>query len=193
MNSALDQIRYQASQATPESNLENRAAMIARRQARSRQERDGIMIGGGVGFNSTFRSQQDMQMASRQTQYDQLSPQDRNEQEAWAQTQLGQNSGRCPQRYEWIRQSGGYRCGGGTHFVTDALLAEGKGRYYKPNVVKGVKTTLRLQDGSSWSGPFPVQESDDRMTVRLDQGYGQAAQGRQGGERPLLGGRRSVR
>jgi hypothetical protein len=73
------------------------------------------------------------------------------------------------------------------------LLAEGKGRYYKPNVVKGVKTTLKLQDGSSWSGPFPVQEGDDRTTVRLDQRYGQAVQGRPGGERPLLGGRRGGR
>jgi hypothetical protein len=35
-------------------------------------------------------------------------------------------------------------CGGGTHFVTDALLAEGKGWYYKSNIVKGMKIILKL-------------------------------------------------
>lgn len=30
--------------------------------------------------------------------------------------------GPCPMGYHWIKQSGGYRCAGGSHFLTDAML-----------------------------------------------------------------------
>ena len=30
--------------------------------------------------------------------------------------------GVCPVGYHWIKQAGGYRCKGGSHFVTDAQL-----------------------------------------------------------------------
>lgn len=32
--------------------------------------------------------------------------------------------GNCPAGYDWIQQSGGYRCSGGSHFISDAQLGE---------------------------------------------------------------------
>lgn len=149
---------------------------------------------GGVGFNTTFRTQHDVQMAARQVRYDELSVQDRSEQEVWAQSQLKQIVGRCPQSFGWIRETGGYRCGGGDHLVTDELLAEGKGRYYESgrrDMVSGLKPDLRLLDGSTWLGPYLRERGGDRGPNRLDQRYDQG-HGR-GWDRPLLRGRRSGR
>jgi len=35
--------------------------------------------------------------------------------------------GKCPADFEWIRVPGGYNCEPGNHWMTDALLIEGKG------------------------------------------------------------------
>jgi hypothetical protein len=45
----------------------------------------------------------------------------RRQQEAKAQEKL-RCMGVCPVGYRWIKQAGGYRCAGGTHFVTDSQL-----------------------------------------------------------------------
>lgn len=47
----------------------------------------------------------------------------RRQDEARVQTRL-QEIGQCVAGFQWIRQSGGYRCAGGSHFVTDEQLAK---------------------------------------------------------------------
>lgn len=46
----------------------------------------------------------------------------RKRDEARVQSRL-QQIGKCVAGFQWIRQPGGYRCAGGSHFVTDAQLA----------------------------------------------------------------------
>lgn len=46
----------------------------------------------------------------------------REKDEARVLTRL-QEIGKCVAGFQWIRQSGGYRCAGGSHFVTDGQLA----------------------------------------------------------------------
>jgi hypothetical protein len=46
---------------------------------------------------------------------------ERKRQEATAQTKLRQ-MGICPAGFQWIKQGGGYKCAGGTHWVNDAQL-----------------------------------------------------------------------
>ena len=41
--------------------------------------------------------------------------------EAQAQAKL-RSIGVCPVGFRWIKQAGGYRCAGGTHYVTDSEL-----------------------------------------------------------------------
>jgi hypothetical protein len=47
--------------------------------------------------------------------------QDKLRREAEERAKL-QRSGRCPMGYAWIKQSGGYRCAGGSHWVPDSQM-----------------------------------------------------------------------
>ncbi|KAG4433411.1 hypothetical protein IFR05_011097 [Cadophora sp. M221] len=70
-------------------------------------------------------------MASRQTERSNLAPHE-GKQEQWAQRIITQ-IGTCPQKLPWKRinlpptECGGYQCEGLGHFISDALIAEGKG------------------------------------------------------------------
>ncbi|KAF8853830.1 hypothetical protein BDZ45DRAFT_566739, partial [Acephala macrosclerotiorum] len=80
---------------------------------------------------SIFKSEYDIKMAERQMSMRFLPPAEQKEQEEWAQTQLKQNaSSNCPVGLIWVRCKDGYRCLGGAHYVSDKLLAEGKGGWY---------------------------------------------------------------
>ena len=92
-----------------------------------------------VGLKSVFKTQRDVIMASRQTRFDTLSPKDKQEQEAWAQSMI--KNGPCPEGYDWDRIDQGYRCRGGGHAVTDEQLSEGKGGLW--GIVNG-----------EWEGPY---------------------------------------
>ncbi|EEY22939.1 cbbX [Verticillium alfalfae VaMs.102] len=51
-----------------------------------------------------------------------IGAENRRRQEAEARRKLAL-SGRCPVGYAWIKQAGGYRCAGGSHFVRDLEMA----------------------------------------------------------------------
>jgi hypothetical protein len=67
-------------------------------------------------------------MASKQPNYATLTPQEKTEQDNWAQEMI-KRVGACPENFDWVRREnpGGYQCEGGGHGITDELLAEGKG------------------------------------------------------------------
>jgi hypothetical protein len=75
---------------------------------------------------SILLTPEDIAMASHQLNIDNLSPEDRVKQEEWARIMCRQSVG-CMSGFEFYRIKGGYRCGGGFHYTTDKLLAEGKG------------------------------------------------------------------
>ncbi|KAH7410765.1 hypothetical protein BKA64DRAFT_772001 [Cadophora sp. MPI-SDFR-AT-0126] len=112
-------------------------------------------------LTTSFTSEHDRKMATRQLQINTLSETELQEQENWAQMKLFE-SGSCPMGWGWQRytapegyaQFDGYRCCGGasTHLVTHELLAEGKNRLY------------RLSGSTNWwEGPFDAQEVRDML------------------------------
>lgn len=76
---------------------------------------------------SVLHSTNDIQMASRQSVINQLQGPEREAQEKWALGKLGELTTGCPQNFGWSRRGDGYICDGGSHYITDDLLAEGMG------------------------------------------------------------------
>lgn len=152
-------------------------------------------------MKSTLMTEYDKKMASRQSKFETLSAKDQTEQDRWAQSQLQQNSGNCVMGYDWVRVEGGYRCTGGSHKVTDELLAEGKGGYYCRNLYELEKL------GLYWVGPFysgeeilayldkvdPLPFGGRRRQRQGSQGHGiGSASGSQLGGGSLSGGRSAM-
>ncbi|APA08922.1 hypothetical protein sscle_04g036920 [Sclerotinia sclerotiorum 1980 UF-70] len=88
----------------------------------------------------------DIQMASRQSTINEMKGPERKAQDEWALGKLGQLDTGCPQNYGWSRRSDGYICDGGSHYITDLLLAEGMGGMFV------VKDKHHWQDRSQ--GPY---------------------------------------
>jgi hypothetical protein len=89
--------------------------------------------------------------ASRQSVYKSLKPNEKKEQDAWA-NRIIEGYGRCPEEFGWKRREGpgGYQCNGGGHIVTDELLQDmvdkdKLGIYASEN---------RAWDESTWDGPY---------------------------------------
>jgi hypothetical protein len=107
---------------------------------------------------SVFTKPEDQKMATRQTAYATLSPAEQAKQNTWAQSMINRSI-RCPQGYDWNRNHqnpgpSGYQCAGGHHFVTDNLLAEGKGGVFL------------VQGGTMepWWGPYyPDPQNPERL------------------------------
>jgi hypothetical protein len=96
-------------------------------------------------------------MSQRQLHFNTLSSEERILQEEWARHQLT-ITGCCVAGYDWVRKEKGYRCLGGNHCVTDALLAEGDGGFYS-----GSNGGRRVKKGESefWEGPYYKGEDDE--------------------------------
>lgn len=63
-------------------------------------------------------------MAARQLEYEKLAPAEQKLQDEWVKEQ---KISVCPYREPYRRVKGGYMCYGNSHYVTDELVAEGKG------------------------------------------------------------------
>ncbi|KAL5324395.1 hypothetical protein ACEPPN_008940 [Leptodophora sp. 'Broadleaf-Isolate-01'] len=99
-------------------------------------------------------------MADKQRKYKSLTPAEQRQQDKWSQKKLVGYVGTCAMSYKPHHQAGyeGYMCLGGAHLVTHALLAEGKGGYYKVDLQR---TSGSLQSGynPAWLGPlYPGQD-----------------------------------
>ncbi|KAF5867905.1 uncharacterized protein Bfra_007100 [Botrytis fragariae] len=95
---------------------------------------------------SILHNPTNIQMASRQPTINNMKGAEREEQESWALGKLGKLNTGCPQNYGWSRRSDGYICDGGSHYITDLLLAEGMGGMF------AVKNKHEWQDRSQ--GPY---------------------------------------
>lgn len=81
----------------------------------------------GGGLRSVYRAPEDLRRAALQSAYKTLAPAERVAQDAWA-TRKADEFAPCPFNFPWERAStghAGYRCAGGAHFMSDAILAEG--------------------------------------------------------------------
>ncbi|TAQ90960.1 hypothetical protein B7494_g735 [Chlorociboria aeruginascens] len=83
-----------------------------------------------ISAKSILTDPEDIRMASRQTRFATLKPEEKKEQDRWAQRKIKQ-SGCCPAGFDWDRRPNGYQCNGGYHYMSDKLLAEGKGGVYQ--------------------------------------------------------------
>lgn len=115
---------------------------------------------------TTLTTPHDEDMAKRQTKYASLAPQQKVEQDQWAHHQLQMNAGSCPAGFYWNRTDdcgglNGYLCRGGSHFVTDELLAEGRRRFYIRSMRPG---TFREM---AWDGPFDAAGIDQYIQQQV--------------------------
>ena len=89
-----------------------------------------------------------------------MAPEERNRQENWAQSMI-QRAGVCPQGFAWKRAEGGYHCEGKHHFITDELLAQGRGGVF---VMPGGK---RGKMEPRWGPYYPDPNSGSSGGARL--------------------------
>jgi hypothetical protein len=61
--------------------------------------------------------------AARQKIVQRLREEERKRKEAMERKRKLKVSGRCQVGYAWIKQAGGYRCAGGSHYMADADAA----------------------------------------------------------------------
>lgn len=118
--------------------------------------------------NHVFNEEYQTKMSFRQLNYNQLSSQEKKEQDSWAHSEMARLVP-CPMGYGWRRIRGGYRCKGGenaprgseslrlggTHIVTDELLHRRQGEFYQRTIfpVWGEKTTQFPGIKGLWTGP----------------------------------------
>jgi hypothetical protein len=85
----------------------------------------------GTVLRSVYTAASDLEAASRQTMYDSLREEERILQDKWAKRKADEMAP-CPADLLWVRHAThpGYRCTGGTHYVSDVMIAEGNPGVY---------------------------------------------------------------
>ena len=99
-----------------------RLPKIDRTKAQSARSRMAIMD--STATPSIYTAPRDQYMASRQMNIAALSSEEQIRQDRWASQQL-RLAGVCPLGFDWLRYESGYRCAGGSHFVSHKSLALG--------------------------------------------------------------------
>ncbi|EPE03906.1 aaa family ATPase [Ophiostoma piceae UAMH 11346] len=74
-------------------------------------------------YQQLLKERDEASEAARDAIVRRLVEEDRRRKEAEAMQAKLQELGACPVGYEWIKQSEGYRCAGGSHFLSDSQLA----------------------------------------------------------------------
>ncbi|KAA8563753.1 hypothetical protein MFRU_024g00580 [Monilinia fructicola] len=85
---------------------------------------------------SRFKTQHDVDMASKQVRYQEMNHEEKKKQDQWVSDFI-KYAGPCPAGFSWERVREGYVCNGGNHFCTDEVLAEGKGGFYFGTLAMG--------------------------------------------------------
>ncbi|RAL59526.1 hypothetical protein DID88_006520 [Monilinia fructigena] len=85
---------------------------------------------------SRFKTQHDVDMASKQVRYQEMDHKEKKKQDQWVSDFI-KYAGPCPAGFSWERVREGYVCNGGNHFCTDEVLAEGKGGFYFGTLAMG--------------------------------------------------------
>ena len=118
---------------------------------------DGSSNAVKISTKTAFTSQRDIEMATRQTKYDQLPPKEQEVQEEWAQRKIAETAP-CIAGFLWLRVPGGYNCTAGLHWMTDDQLAEGRGGFYGRNPrAYGLDLQQWMDNGGS---PLGLKEYD---------------------------------
>ncbi|PQE15111.1 hypothetical protein CJF31_00007197 [Rutstroemia sp. NJR-2017a BVV2] len=121
--------------------------------------------------SSVLHTPHDHFMASRQTKINELDSVSRKEQDAWAREKISEMPDVCPQKFAYQRRGNGYVCGGGSHFMTDELIAEGMGGMY---AIKGANDWENRSDG-----PYYLAKKDEDGTMWFQNlGKGKAEEGK---------------
>lgn len=120
----------------------------------------------GGTLKSIYTAPEDLAAASRQTMYDSLREEERILQDKWAKRKADQMAP-CPADLLWVRHAThpGYRCTGGTHYVSDDMIAEGNpGVYTRRRPPAGLRDEMVPAPGDNipqgYVGPVRPEQWD---------------------------------
>ncbi|TEA18713.1 NFX1-type zinc finger-containing protein 1 [Colletotrichum sidae] len=76
-------------------------------------------------YDDLRKAQREASGAAREAILKQLIEEEARRQKEEAERKKAEKIGKCPAGYRWIKQAGGYRCAGGSHYVTDEQIGRG--------------------------------------------------------------------